>query len=630
MSRNSLTVTDDLVGPLYAEAFEKPEEVIKYFISNTGGNDAYTDTLVNTLVSGKRTVLSGVRGTGKTMVLKAAEAVLKERVEAGDTSLLPVYITYSGFKSDVSLQSELELNPDELKTAKEVFRGYFFMTLLYETLNAIEKLNLDKDVTFNWFGLRTKFGIKREVKKAISEFKRLGFKSVIESKQRGFDIGVRIKPFGTELDLGPNISSGSEVTEVTLDDLQKSALFKETVEAICEAYGIGKVYFLFDEVHYLKFLQAEFFDILFGFRNDKRISFSISAYPTFMDYGNNFDLPDDAKYTDVSSNLYKPTKKDFETPLFELIKTRILNYGKMDYEKVISPEAIEHIILLCNGNPRMILQAIEYIWRKNANRRITISSINKDLINEMVDEWYIGNMHKQAKRFKTNIGKAESFLGVITKRLRDYNQRNSVPTSFFLISEDVYKHYSDTIDLLLYSRIIDRLRISSFGGSKNSKGRMYLLNPMVAIYYGSFEQSQIARLSSLIKESLDKDKKIQFSSLKTFNNEIGDEFNLSCPRYQDGSCPDQKCGETYSEQWTMCPFHPGLSLELRTPLPSEVSISVINISERMRKRLESHGIKTLKDVIDAELEGLQKVEQVGPIRSKNIYYAVKEYIDDNL
>lgn len=630
MAANSTTsnIDTDLVGPLYAEAFDTNEELIKYFISTKGSNTAYDDPFVGTLLKGKRTILSGVRGTGKTMILKTSEAILKEKCLNGDLKYLPVYISYSGFRSDVSLQEEMELSGEELRIAKEVFRGYFFMTILYEVLESIEDLGLDKNVSLNWFGLRTKFGIKNQVKKAIQTFKRLGFRNVIKNKKAGIGTAITIKALG-EIELGPTFELGSEISEVTLDDMQKSSLFKETIEAICEAYGIEKIYFLFDEVHYLKFLQAEFFDVLFGFRNDSKISFSISAYPTFMDYGQNFDIPDDAKDTDISSVIYKPTKNEFEKPLFNLVESRIQNFGNIHYNEVISDEAVRYLILLCNGNPRMLLQIIDHIWKKNANKKIAVSSITQDLIIDMVDAWYMDFLYKQARRFKTNEGTIKSFLNVITSRLKNYNNRNEMPVCFFLISEEIFNKFNDTIDLLLYSRIIDKIRISSFGSSKNAKGRLYLLNPMVAIYYGAFTSPQIPKLPELLKHALDKDKKIQFASIAAFKNENSEEINISCPRLEDGTCTNVKCNDTYSEQWSLCPYH-GFSLELRLPLPEEIDIKNINLSTKMQERLRREGIQTLKDIIDADLEGLQKIQLIGPIRSKNIFYAAKEYIDDNL
>ncbi|MCK8828249.1 hypothetical protein MWH25_10945 [Natroniella acetigena] len=480
-----IEVNSSLVGPLHADSFSKKKDFINNYVSLRGESSIYKDPLLGSVINGDKVILSGVRGTGKTMILKTGEAILKknlnEKLENDEDDLiLPVYVTYSGFKKDVSLENEMELASDELKTAREIFRGYFYMTLLDSVLDSIENMGLDKNVDFNLFGLRTKLGIKREIENAIKTFKRLGFREVLESKKKGVDIGVKIKQI--ELAITPGMSSKEDITEVRLDDMQRTNLFKQTIDSICSVYNLSKIHYLFDEVYYLKYLQPEFFDILFGFRNYTNITFSISSYPTFMDYGNEFDIPDDAREVSVSSSLYKPDKYSFEKALIKLVESRIKKYGEKRYENVISNETLEHLILLTNGNPRMLLQSIDYIWQQNNGKKIIVKNITSDLIYYMVKSWYLRFMKNQARRYKTSIDKIEEFLKIIVDRLKKNNERNEIPTSFFLISDEIHKHFSSTINLLHYFRMIDEYKIGDFGGGDLKKGQTYLLNPMVGIY----------------------------------------------------------------------------------------------------------------------------------------------------
>lgn len=631
---------NDLIGPLYAEAITDMNKIIESYISSNGEEDILKDKYIAPIISGNRLILSGVRGTGKTMILKTAEAVLKKDLHhkvfemnkresnKPDIKILPVYVSYSGFKDDISLESQAELSSQELKYAKEIFRGYFFMSLLQQILKIIEEMNLDKNVDFNLFGLKTRFGIKKQVDNVITKFKRIGFKELVNSKKSGVDLELKIKP----LNLGGVISNEIEqsVTEINLNDMQKTSLFKSTIASICNTYKIDKIMLLFDEVHYLKYLQCEFFDVLFGFRNFEKISFSISAYPSFMDYGDYFDVPDDAKELSVSSVLYKPSKVEFEKPLIKLVELRLRSYGNVQYDEILSKEALELLILLVNGNPRMLLQSIDFIWRKNNQKKINSSNITQDIIIDMVNDWYIGFRDKQAKRYKTNIKKVGDFSKVITKRLKDYNNRNEVSTTFFLLNDEICNHFSDTIDLLHYSRIIDKLRIASFGGSSGTMGKMYLLNPIVGWYYGIFSKSQISNLVKYTKESLDKDKKSQFDSLKSFTSNIDEDYNISCPRYKEEKCIEAKCKDMYNELWEVCPFYPGMNLEVKIESYSEVKLDVLNLSSFLNNKLNKNGIRTLKDILDTDIVGLKEIYQIGDVRAKNIYYATKEYIDDNL
>ena len=645
---NNNNNNNDLVGPLYAEAITETNKIIESYISSNGVEDISKDKYIAPIISGDRLILSGVRGTGKTMILKTAEAVMKKQLyhdifeehlplleffsesNTFKKKLLPVYISYSGFKDDVSLESQFELTGEEIRYAKEIFRGYFFMSLLQQVLAVIEEMNLDKNVNFNLFGLKTKFGIKKQIDKVIKQYRRLGFRELVKSRKNGIDIGLKIKPLNLGGDGSLSTSKEETITEVTLNDMQRTSLFKETINSICNTYNLDKIVFLFDEVHYLKYLQSDFFDVLFGFRNFGKISFSVSAYPSFMDYGSCFDIPDDAKELSVASVLYKPSKVEFENPLIRLVKLRLKTYGQVEIEEIISADALELLILLVNGNPRILLQSIEFIWRKNNQKKINMNNITQDIIIDMVTSWYIDFRDKQAMRYKTNIKKVEDFSKVIVKRLSEYNKRNEASTNFFLLNDEICNHFSDTIDLLQYSRIIDKLRIASFGGSNGTMGKMYLLNPMVGWYYGIFSKAQVANLVKHTKESLDKDKKSQFDSLNTFLTNIDESYNISCPRYKDNTCLDAKCKDAYSEQWALCPFYPGMSLEVTTPSYSEVSIDVLNLTNFLETKLKRSDIKTLKDILDRDIIGLKEIYLIGDVRAKNIYYATREYIDDNL
>ena len=73
-----------------------------------------------------------------------------------------------------------------------------------------------------------------------------------------------------------------------------------------------------------------------------------------------------------------------------------------------------------------------------------------------------------------------------------------------------------------------------------------------------------------------------------------------------------------------------MSLEVTTPSYSEVSIDVLNLTNFLETKLKRSDIKTLKDILDRDIIGLKEIYLIGDVRAKNIYYATREYIDDNL
>lgn len=629
------TEKGELIGPIFAESLTDDEILDLYVTSSENLN---SDRYLGYLLNADRVVLSGVRGTGKTMILKTGNVLLQKDLmyklhcvnewerKKQDYKILPVYISYSGFKEEVTLQNNNELSDEERKAAKEIFRSYFFMTILQNILSSIESLELDQEVEFNFFGILTKLGIKREVDKTIKIFRRRGFRELISSQSKGIDVGIKISNFGMDSKHDKKMQS----TEVVLDDMHKNYLFKDTIKSICNTYKLDKIMLLFDEVHYLKFLQSEFFDCLFGFRAEPRISYAISVYPTYMDYGEQFDIPDDAKEVPVTNTLYRPNKEEYEKPLIKLVKKRIETYHNCNYEEIISYDALSLLILLVNGNPRLLLQSIEFLWTENDKKKIQSTTITQKMVEKMASSWYLDYCSNQAKRYKTSYDKATKFVKILSSRLLEYNKRNENVTNLFLLNDEICKKYGDTLELLLYCRIIDKIGIASFGGSLGNKGTLYSLNCLVGWYYGIFSKKQISNLVGSIKASYDKDSKVQFDSIKIFDNEIDISKNNSCPRFIDGSCVEPKCHNFFSEEWEMCPYPPNLSLEVNTPCSNDISIEELGISEKMAIRLHEKNINTLHDILVIGIEGLKEVPFVKNVRANSIYYLAKEYVDDNL
>ncbi|MFZ7121556.1 MAG: hypothetical protein ACOWWH_11490 [Eubacteriaceae bacterium] len=624
-----------LLGPLQSEGLESDKDFIRNYVPMNGTKSIYDDSLITSIISGEKNIFSGVRGSGKTMIMKTGEMVLESEIKKGEgKKILPCYISFSGFRNDVTMQDEAELSNDELKVVKEIFRGFFYISLLDNILVKIENLELSKDVPFNFFGIKTEVGVKREIKKALHELKQVGFAELTQLKQSENKNSAGINVLDGIFDFKSSNELKRQTTKksVTMDDLQKTVLFKNTIESICEVYGIDRIHFMFDEVFTLKYLQAEFFNILFGFRNFKYCSFTISAYPTLMDYGTEFDIPDDANVTTVAPILYKPNKKQFEKPLFDFVGKRLEVYGNKELSEVIFDDALQDLILYTNGNPRILLHSIQHIWDEKKGK-INISSITNDIVNQIANTIYIDFLNKQAIRYKLSMDKINGFLDVIIERLRRMNSRGVHPTVFFLIDSSIEYHFSRTIDLLQYCRIIDHYKVGDFGGSTSKKGKVFLLNPLFARYHGVFTRDQLKQLPNLIKNAINKDRKIQFASLDSFLVQIGDAIN-SCPILAKGQCESVDCGEAFNESWRKCPFHDhdltvGVIEEEKKEKPS-ISIECLPISYKLRNRLHEIDVKNVFDVTDCGIDGLQQASYIGRIRAKMIYYYAIEYIDDFL
>lgn len=626
---------NSIVGPLQAEALENDKEYLMNYVSMNGAKEILKDTLISNIISGEKVILTGVRGTGKTMVLKTGEALqtdtFAKKIDKRESDLiLPCYITFSGFKNDVSLEDELDIKRGEMKIVKEVFRGYFYITLLNAILNQLDKYEVDKSVEFKFFGVKTKFGIRRQIKKALHNFKQIGFKELTILKKTGAKIGTDIP----QIDTAFKIEGGKEesIKSISLDDMQKTILFKTTLESICKTYGIKRIHFLFDEVFYLKYLQSEFFDILFGFRNYQYCSFTLTAYPTLMDYGNEFDIPDDAKVLEVNQKLYKPNKNDYEKPLYDFVERRINHFGKVRSDTIISQDGLEQLILYTQGNPRILLQTIDYLWQQN-RMVIKKTSITNDIVNYITNTFYITYLERQSKRYNVNLERTSNFLDVIVERLKDNNERSENGTIFFLLDKSIIQYFAQSLDLLQYCRIIDQYKMGDFGGSSSKKGTIFSINPLYARFYGVFSRNQINRLPQMVENAIHKDRKIQFSSLDNFLGKNKVKLVNSCPRYSDGQCVEKLCNDTYSESWPICPFNQLKLLVEEENEPQEIikiELTCLSISHALVKRINNIGIYTVFEAVDAKINGLKKAHYIGDERARTIYYESLEYIDENL
>ena len=97
------TEKGELIGPIFAESLTDDEILDLYVTSSENLN---SDRYLGYLLNADRVVLSGVRGTGKTMILKTGNVLLQKDLmyklhcvnewerKKQDYKILPVYISY--------------------------------------------------------------------------------------------------------------------------------------------------------------------------------------------------------------------------------------------------------------------------------------------------------------------------------------------------------------------------------------------------------------------------------------------------------------------------------------------------------------------------------------------------------
>lgn len=370
-------------------------------------------------------ILSGSRGTGKTMLLKMAEKEMDDKFD--EDRIIPVFVSFSK-------AIFVDIDKDIL-----YFKQWMLSKIMFELRIKLKKhgIGITQPSIFG-----SLFGCNDETDELTDKLNT--FISIMEETWRRKDGDANEKlqeVFGVEPD---RIGVISDVD-----------YFKKLIEELCEYYNIERVVLLFDEAchNFIPIQQREFFTFFRDLRTPY-ISCKAAVYPGITSYGT-FQAFHDAEIRKVERDI---SDKDYVSNMREMVRNQL---GE-DVYKIFESNGdnFDALIYAASGNPRLMLKSIYTASNE-------LKSLNMTNTNNTIKQFYrtnIWNEHTKLGEIYTGYkplidwGRAfiedkvlEETYNKNKKRLKegDYSQ-----TIFFAINRNAPEIVKKAMKILEYSGIV--------------------------------------------------------------------------------------------------------------------------------------------------------------------------------
>lgn len=401
------------------------------------------ERIITNLISRNPILIEGSRGSGKTMLMKVAEALMMDEFE--EKRILPVYVS---FKKSMMVNKKYFLNWMLAKTLIEI-KNKIIHVYGYLDENAVDFL-------------QKMFGLKEQENNSENEIIRniQKFIDLLENswETQNHDI--------TEL-LKNNLSSNLE----NMNAINQVDYFIELLKYICNKGNINRIVVFFDEVchNFLPDQQREFFNMF----RDLRCPYIIckaAVYPGITSYGGVFQLFHDADLIKLNRTIenseYIPFMRD-------IIRKQV---GEIELKKLeANGDLLDLIIYSSSGNPRILLKSI------NKATEMFTTKLKTGIVNNMIKEFYrteIWNEHSEL--LDKYVGHKELIEWgrdyIEDKVVEDIREKNSLSSDkkgiYFGVDRDKSKAVDHAIKILEYSGIVSKYS-EAYKKHMNQKNRLF-------------------------------------------------------------------------------------------------------------------------------------------------------------
>jgi Cdc6-like AAA superfamily ATPase len=283
----------------------KPDKVLDLYVPSH-----VDEELVRALKSTEMVVLEGSRGTGKSFLLKVAQAELLR--DYSDNRVLPVYVTF--WWSSMIQTAE----PDQ-------FQYWMMSRLCSEIVFALKAQGIVSESSGPVQILAGKEAVNAEVTK-------------IEQVARCFEDSYK-KP-------------GNSVDVSSVPTIEQ---FHRAVEEICKSHNIERLVIYFDEAaHIFRPAQQRAFFSLFRDLRSPYIRCKAAIYPGVTSFGDTFQPTHDADWLRINRDV-------LADDYIEQMKQIIQGMADEKLTKMIDQHG-EHFSLLAyaaSGNPRLLIKTVK-------------------------------------------------------------------------------------------------------------------------------------------------------------------------------------------------------------------------------------------------------------------------------
>lgn len=589
MMYNAHMSQPDRTLPSYGSESERPllaertEDLSDEEVLNLYEPSAFDDQVIKLLIDGIPRLLVGSRGTGKSMLLRYANAKLAREQQH---RCLGVYVNFS----DYLMLDPLRFSSED---APAVFRGWVTTKILAALLS-------DKRLSKYRGSLSVPSTLPQTLPALLEEMRT----SLAKVRREA---------------LSPKASQPKVAASVS-DDLKHSTDWVvQLIRSIAEAVGCRRVVLLFDEAGHTfsPSYQVEFFRYFRALRADF-IAAKAAVYPGSTAFGPSFDVGHDAKIIpldrDEQSSKYLPFMKG-------LLKRRLVD---ADWDRLCRHEDLLDVLLFAaSGNPRAVVSMADRLLEDETN----VGSMHRRTYKEAV-EWYSNEvlwpLHRKLGERVPSL-RADVELGrdlidsLIVPDLSKLNARSASQTPYFALAQGLPAAIARALSLLQYAGIV-----VPRGSPRRGRGQpldRYLLNLSICInqrvLFGSqgavfpVEASQIANLL--------------LANYKQY--QAAEEFTKLVNKHPPSMPPCSRCGRPrVSPDVKFCGYC-GAPLIEQSAFNDIVGmpISSLDLSERIKARLQGAGFSTVGDVLrDEEGRQIRKIKWIKTVRFERIRAAAME------
>lgn len=371
--------------------------------------------IVNVLKGNEPTLLEGSRGTGKSFLMRVAEA----EIEKDSSSHLPVYVTF---------------NISSLINTKDPLQFYHWMLakILSALISKLRKKGISLNKTISCLLSKDQF---EDIKQTD-----LNLKDIVHLYENSFDID-------------------NEVDTKSLPDVED---VKDAIEDLCEEFSIGKISFFFDEAtHVFRPEQQRQFFNLFKDLRSSHIICNAAIYPGVTYFGTSFEITHDCTFLRIDRSI---RDDDYLESMSSIVLKQMDDSFKSNISKQMN--LFHMMIYACSGNPRLLMRTLEGLTKLTTNE---VEKIIKDFYRTQIwtEHTSIGEKYSGHKEY---VDWGRKFVEdiVIQAIIQRNRERTNEQILYFWIDKDSPKTIQEALRLLTYTGIIKKID----SGVKSSESKL--------------------------------------------------------------------------------------------------------------------------------------------------------------
>jgi hypothetical protein len=402
----------------------KPEHILDMYVESPKDN-----AIIDSIKAINPAIIEGSRGTGKSFLLRVAEAQLLKSFH--NTKILPVYIAFG--KSSL-LQTK---DPNQFvhwmmaRMCSRIIRALYQMGLLVGPSAALSTL--------------------------------LGGNQIIDIGQ------TKLEAIAKEYEE----SYKKPHTDIDFSNIPTVEDFRDSIEDICKEKGIDRICILFDEAaHIFRPEQQRQFFTLFRDLRSPYISCNAAVYPGVTFYGTTFQANHDGAIISLSRN---PLDSDYLTQMRDIVLKQADSVLIENIER--HSDNFNALAYSVSGNPRLLLKIVVLAYSMKANdvKKVLKEFYRTDIWAEhsILADKYVG--HRAIIDWGRQFMESRVIVDTNEKNSQRLEDNKNESTCYFVIHRDSPKVVFEAIRMLSYTGIVTQLD-SGVVITRGKTGTRYAIN----------------------------------------------------------------------------------------------------------------------------------------------------------